>query len=241
MLSIDNGMVVLDKGRLEVFIYQKYFPKLAEITGETVHSIGILPYYWYAKWDDEKPSKVGTLKLPCMTEFHPNDMDIGKIVKIYPESDDREYTVMSFLEKDRCWSNMLVKSSSYPTNFTDALLQAQLDTNIPYNLLTPYWELVGIMNGVNFGMSGSAMDIAIRHICRYKGDKTIFYSQMIEKDPKIGQVSYQFMNSRDLCAASGVFSAISFEDMNAMIDSSINMTTTGAQQEYSPISDIIYL
>ena len=87
MISIDDGMAVLDKGRLEVFVYQKYFGKLAEIAGEVVKSIGILPYYWYAKWDDTKPAKIGTLKLPCIGEFHPDSIDIGIKVKVYTETE----------------------------------------------------------------------------------------------------------------------------------------------------------
>ena len=97
MISIDDGMAALDKGRLDVFVYQKYFGKLAEIAGEVVKSIGILPYYWYAKWDDTKPAKIGTLKLPCIGEFHPDSIDIGAKVKVYPESDEKEYTKLPFL------------------------------------------------------------------------------------------------------------------------------------------------
>ena len=241
MISIEDGMAVLNKGRLEVFVYQKYFGKLAEISGEVVKSIGLLPYYWYAKWDDTKPAKIGTLKLPCIGEFHPDSIDIGTKVKVYPESDEKEYTKLTFMEKDRCWSNLLIKTANCPIDFTDALFAAQLDTNIPYNLLVPYWEAIGLKNGVNFGVSGPAMEIVIRQLCRYKKDRNILYSQILEKNPKIGQVSYQFMNSRDLCAVSGVFPSISFEDMNSMIDNSINITNKGLPQQHSPIEDIIYL
>lgn len=241
MISIDDGMAVLNKGRLDVFVYQKYLGDLAEISGDIVKSIGILPYRWYSKWDDDKPAKIGTLKLPCTVDFHPTDIKIGESVKVYPESDEKEYTVMSFMEKDRCWSNVLVQSLDAAMGFTDALFHAQLDTNIPYNLLVPYWETVGLRNNVDLGVSGPAMEIVVRQICRYKKDRNICYADVLNKHPEIGQVSYQFMTSRDLCAVSGVFSSISFEDMNAMIDNSINITKSGKPQQGSPIEDLIYL
>ena len=241
MLSIDDSMVVLDKGRLDVFVYQKYLGTLANISGDTVSSIGILPYRWYAKWDDEKPAKVGTLKIPSSADFFPTDIKMGESVKIYPESDEKEYTVMSFFEKDKCWSSVVVKKLDAAMDFTRYLFKAQLDTNIPYNLLVPYWEIIGIQNGIDLGISGPAMEIVVRQICRYKKDRSVLYSQILEKHPEIGQVSYQFMSSRDLCSVSGVFSSISFEDMNAMIDNSINITSQKKPQEHSPIEDIIYL
>ena len=154
---------------------------------------------------------------------------------------EKEYIVMSFMEKDRCWSSVLIQSLDAAMGFTDALLHAQLDTNIPYNLLVPYWETVGLRNNVDLGVSGPAMEIVIRQICRYKRDRSICYADILNKHPEIGQVSYQFMTSRDLCALSGVFSSISFEDMNAMIDNSINITKSGKPQPMSPIEDLIYL
>lgn len=241
MISIHDGMTILDKGRLDIFVYEKYIGSLANISGDIVNSIGILPYRWYAKWDDEKPAKTGTLKIPSSVDFHPTDIKMGETLKIYPESDNKDYTVMSFFEKDKCWSNVIVQSMGSAMEFTESLFKGRLDTNIPYNLLVPYWETIGIQNGVDLGISGPAMEIVVRQVCRYKNDRSILYSQILEKRPEIGQVSYQFMNSRDLCAVSGVFSSISFEDMNAMIDNSINITSQKKTQEHSPIEDIIYL
>lgn len=241
MLAIEDRMVVLKQGRLDVFVYEKYLGNLAEVSGNVVQSIGLLPYKWYAKWDDTNPTKIGTLKFPAMVTFHPTDVNPGQTIKIYPESDDKKYTTISFFEKDQCWSPMLIKSMDAPMGFTEALLAAKLDTNIPYNLLAPYWQIIGDRNGMNLGVPGPTMDIVVRHICRYKKDSSMLYSQALAKYPNLGQVSYQFMSSRELCAVSGVFPALSFEDMNAMIDSSINISNSGKEQKHSPIEDIIYL
>lgn len=243
MLSIDNasGMTVLDSGRLELFAYHKYLGKLAEVSGDVIHSIGILPYYWYTKWDDEKPSKVGTLTIPSLVEFHPSEMKFDQEIKIYPESDKKEYAVLSFLPKDHCWSSVLIKSANSAMAFTEALLESQLDSNIPYNLLSPYWQKIVQTNGVKFGLPGPSMDMLIRQVCRYKKDTSILYSQILQKNPSIGQVSYQFMSIIELCALGGVFPSISFEYMNDMLDNAINITNQKKAQPHSPLEDIIYL
>lgn len=241
MLTIEDRMVTLTKGRLDVFIYERYLGNLSVISGNEVHSIGLLPYRWFSKWDDTTPAKTGTLKFPANVTFHPTDISPDQTVKVYPESDEKKYVVISFFEKDKCWSPMLIKSMDAPMGFTEALLAAKLDTNIPYNILSPYWQTIGEKNGMNLGVPGPTMDMVVRHICRYKKDSSMIYAKALEKYPNLGQVSYQFMSSRDLCAVSGVFPAISFEDMNAMIDSSINMSKSGKEQNHSPVEDIIYL
>lgn len=241
MLTIDNGMCVLDTGRLELYVYNKYLGSLTEIEGDIVNSIGILPYKYYNKWDDEKAAKTGTITIPSNVAFRPTELEMDQTVTIYPESDPKDYMVMKFYEKEKCWSNMMVQSASAGMNFTKAMLSAKLDTNIPYNLLTPYWQLVGIANHFSIGVSGPAMGMVVRHVCRYKKDRSVFYSQMLDKDPKIGQVSYMILNSRELCAENGVFASISFEDINAAIDNSINITKQKKNQPDNPLEDIIYL
>lgn len=241
MITIDNGMCVLDSGRLEVYVYNKYLGSLADIEGDIVNSIGLLPYKYYAKWDDEKAAKIGTINIPSSVAFRPSELEMDQVSTIYPESDPREYMIMTFFEKDKCWSNMLIQSITAGMNFTKAMLSAKLDTNIPYNMLTPYWQQIGISNHFSIGISGPAMGCVVRHVCRYKKDRGKFYAQVLNENPKIGQVSYQILNSRDLCAENGVFAAISFEDMNAAIDSSINITKQKKPQPTNPLEDIIYL
>lgn len=241
MLYVDNGMVILETGRLELYVYNKYLGNLTEIEGEIVNSIGLLPYKYYTKWDDDKPAKVGTIHIPSNVAFRPTELEMDRTATIYPESDPKDYMVMTFFEKEKCWSSMLIQSMSAGMVFTRAMLSAKLDTNIPYSLLTPYWQLIGVSNNFNIGISGPAMGMIVRHVCRYKKDRSVFYSQMLDKNPKIGQVSYQILNSRELCAENGVFASISFEDMNSAIDNSINITKQKKTQPNNPLEDIIFL
>lgn len=241
MLKIEDNMVKLTSGKLELLIYQKYLGNLAEINGRLVESIGILPYRWYAKVNDTKPTKIGTLTMPSSMIFYPLEISMDQTISVYPESDPKEYTILTFYEKDKCWSPTIIQSIWSGMTFTQALLAGRLDTNIPYNILSPYWQKLCQANNFSIGITGPAMDIVVRHIARWKKDRSVFYSQMLEKDPKVGQVSYILLNSRELASENGVFASISFEDINAAIDNSIGITTTGKRQVTNPIEDIIYL
>ena len=99
MVSIDNGMVVFDSGRLELFVYNKYLGNLTDIEGDIVNSIGLMPYRFYTKWDDEKPSKVGTITIPSTVAFRPTELEMDQTVTIYPESDPKDYMIMTFFVK----------------------------------------------------------------------------------------------------------------------------------------------
>ena len=54
-------------------------------------------------------------------------------------------------------------------------------------------------------------------------------------------VAYRFANARELCGVDSVFSGLSFEDMNSMLDYAINTTNTGREQNESPLEQIIKL
>ena len=80
--------------------------------------------------------------------------------------------------------------------------------------------------------------MVIAELCRSKHNQDVKFANVIGKNPKISPVSYVFTNIRNVCAANSVFSALTFEDMNAMLDASLNTTSTGREQKTSPMEQI---
>ena len=53
----ENDMMVLSEGKLELYVYQKYIgTKMGIMSGNTLETIGLLPYRWYKRATDTKPT-----------------------------------------------------------------------------------------------------------------------------------------------------------------------------------------
>ena len=237
----DNNMVVLDKGRLELFVDQRYMGgKMGKLSGSTLTTLGLLPYRLYKSIDDKTPCETGrynTLNIPSLVEFHPTKLDMDVTVKLYPDSEDKKYTIMTFDAGTGMWSQYGVQALENSQMFVDAILGGQLDTNIPYTMLVPAWLKNLKLNGQNAGVPVAIMEIIIHAMCRDKRTGKPF-GEVIGKDPSHSLIGYNFMNVREASAAS-IFGALSFEDQNSMLDVAINMTTQNKEQRISPLEKVI--
>jgi hypothetical protein len=115
----------------------------------------------------------------------------------------------------------------------------KVDNNIPYPLLSKIFTKNSTDNGVDLGVPIQIIDLIIYKVCRDKKDVSRPFGQIIGKNPKVSPIAYQFANMRDICGADSVFAALTFEDMNTMLDSSLNMTMNGDSQNLSPTEQII--
>ena len=110
-LSVKNNMFYLDSGMLELYIYQDYMEKnTAKIVGTKVESIGLLPMAYYKDSKSTKPIWQGTMMIPTMTTFYPSSTDTDQKLKLYPDSDEKEYVVIRFEAGDRITSPDIIQN-----------------------------------------------------------------------------------------------------------------------------------
>lgn len=234
----ENNMMVLSEGKLELYVYQKYIgTKMGIMSGSTLETIGLLPYRWYKKVTDTKPTKVGTMTTPSMIVFHPTTIEMDKTVKIYPESDEKKYTIMTFEAGTEMWSQYGIKSLTNAQIFVDAILTGKFDNNIPYTMLVPSWLKNLEINSMSLNVPVMTMEMIVHSMCKDRKTGKPF-GEVLGNDPKHSLVGYDFLNVREASAAS-IFGALSFEDQNAMLDVAINMTLQDKEQRVSPLEKII--
>lgn len=242
-LSVKNNMFYLEEGMLELYIYQDYMEKnSAKIVGTKVESLGLLPMALFKDIKATKPTWQGTLMIPTTTTFYPSSTDTDQRLKLYPDSDEKEYTVIRFEKGDRFTSPDIIQNLDNVVLFTEMILNGRLDCNIPYDQLSTAWVKNMLLNKVSLNVPITNIESIVANLCRYKDDLTKPFSWVYGKNPdKVSQVAYRFVNVREICAADSVFGALSFEDMNYMLDSSLNMTSEGREQRISPVEKVIKL
>lgn len=245
-LKCDNGIVSLQEGKLELFTPQKYIDqKICNIKGLEVSTLGLLPYKYYDKVTDTKPSHIGVFNEPTIVTFFPVDISQNETVSIwdgvYSYSNTHEYTKLTFEAGYRLYDSYFIKSLNNVSIYTDILFGGKLDNNIPYQYLAPAFFRNTTINGVDLSIPCTVVQLIIQELCRSITNKSKRFAEVIGKDPKVSPVAYTFANIREICASNSVFSALSFEDMNAMLDASLNMTADDKVQQISPLEKILYM
>lgn len=244
VLKADGHDFKLTRGILKLYISQKYIDtNIGKIEGSVVGSLGLLPYRWYSNIkdaDNDKPSITGTLDIPSYINFYPQDVDSDKVLKIYNESYDKPYCVLTFGDGYKCFPSEIIRDLDSVTLFEETMLGGRLDDNIPYDLLTPSWIKNMLMNDVSLHVPLSTLSTIVMTMCRDAKNPDKTFAQVIAKQKNPSMIGYRFANIREL-SASSVFGGLSFEDFNLMADISLNMTKEEKEQKISPIEDILKL
>ena len=238
-----NGIYYLDEGRLDLYTPQSYLSTINRIDGETMNAFGLMFYKYYKNPKDTKPTKVGVLNDPSMITLYPVDINMKVKDKIwdgiYEDANENEYTVLSFNAGGRLMNQNIVKNLDNVTTFMDLMLGRKLDNNIPYNMLVQCWIKNLDMNGESLGIPYTDLNLVVYELCRSKKDNSKRFGELFGRNPKMSPVGYEFVGIRQICASNSVFTALSFEDMNSMLDSSLNITQKEKDQKVSPVEQII--
>lgn len=240
--KIKDGIIYLDEGKLEIFTPQKYLGRYNIILGSSMKVFGLVVYKFYRNVSDKKPVEVGVLNSPSTIPFYPVDIKHNVFDTIwdgkYDDLNENEYTMLTFEAGSKFTDQYIVQSLDNVVTMTDLVLNGNLDNNIPYPLLTPAWIKNMVMNNKSLRVPSMTLNMVVSELCRSKRNQDVKFANVIGKNPKISPVSYIFTNIRNVCAANSVFSALTFEDMNAMLDASLNTTSTGREQKISPMEQV---
>ena len=240
--KIKDNIIYLDEGRLEIFTPQKYMGRYNVIMGSSMKAFGLVTYKFYKNVSDTKPVEVGVLDCPSIITFYPVDIKNKVLDTIwggkYDDLNENEYTMLTFEAGSKLTDQYIVQSLDNVVTMTNLVLNGDLDNNIPYPFLTQAWIKNMSMNDKSLNVPATTLNMVIAELCRSKHNQDVKFANVIGKNPKISPVSYVFTNIRNVCAANSVFSALTFEDMNAMLDASLNTTSTGREQKTSPMEQI---
>lgn len=241
-ISDKNNIFYLDEGRLEIYTPSNY-DSINHNEGDAFKVFGLCPYKFYTNPKDTKPSKVGIINEPSMMTVYPVDMELKVEDDIWGKkfsyTNTNEYTVLHFASGRKLMDKNMIQNLDNVNLFMDLLLGAKLDNNIPYPYLSQAWMKNMAMNGQDLGAPITIIDLIIYELCRSITNKDKPFGAVYGKDPSVSPVAYRFANVREVCATNSVFTALAFEDMNSMLDSSLNMTQKEKDQKISPLEQII--
>lgn len=238
-----NGIFYLDSGKIELYTPSSYAEGINSIDGEIFNLFGLCPYKYYEKPTDKKPKKVGILNNPSMITTYPVDMrrDVEDRIwdGIYDYSNMNSYTVLEFEAGHKFMAKNIIQRLDNVNMFMNMILGTKIDNNIPYPYLSPAWIKNMDMNDNDLGVPATTIDLIIYELCRYVEDTSKPFGSVFGKKPDMSPVAYRFANIREVCASNSVFTALAFEDMNSMLDASLNMTQQEKDQKISPLEQII--
>ena len=238
-LKDDGENIVFTGNYLEMYIPEFYFEgKLAEDYGSSLMVFGLFNVRVF----DEKgrPMKLETFNIPSLILIHPSEIERKELQLIEGDSGEVEtYRVAKFFKGNAIMKNSIPQDASNVELFLSVLFRGKIPKTIPYSQVLQIWQKNLELNGVKLGVTATILEIIISEIYRNKKKPEETFAKLIGKDPTVSEYAYRTANIREICARNSTFAALTFEDMDSMITSSLNINRYNKQESESPIEKII--
>ena len=234
----DNGTnLILLAPYLELYIPDLYFKKkLAENKSPFLRTFGLLKYQLFNA--NNKPiGKMGILNIPTQIVLYPSEIE-ERNMTLLGDKEESKYFVCQFYKNNSIMQSEIQMDSDNSMVFLKLLLAGKI-TGVPYNKLLNIWEKNLEYNNMNLGVNVYALGTIISEIYRNPNNVNERFGIYSGKDPKVSQYDYVTSNPREVCARNSTFAALTFQDIDAMITTSLNMKNYNKKQSDSPIEKII--
>jgi hypothetical protein len=239
-LLVDDGEHIIYNGSyMEAYIPQSYFDKgLAENFGTSLKVFGV----FNARSFTEKnvPMKLETFNAPTMIYLYPIEIEIRQMQLIEDENGTVDtYQVAKFYKGGKVMANKVPQDVGNIELFLGLLFEGNIPTTIPYSQVIQLWHKNLQLNGQKLGVTSTIFEVIINQIYRNKKKPEEPFAKVMGQDPSASEYGYSTANIREICARNSTFAALTFEDMDSMITSSLNINKYNKQETQSPIEKII--
>lgn len=236
----DNGESFVFNGYyMEIYIPISYYESnMAQTQGRVIQTFGVLNC---SIFNNKMESILDfVINLPTTIYISPNEIEDRNIrMKNSIDSEPKKYKVCKFYNNDIVMPNSVKQDSTNVEEFVNIILKNKLPDGIPYNKLLDVWEANLELNGIKLGVAASNLEIIIAEVCRNSKNPNERFSAVVGINPKASQYEYRPASIREICSRNSTFAALTFEDMDAMITTSLNMNKYDKKQVNSPIEKII--
>lgn len=233
----DGLYLVLDWEYCEFFIPQYYYEgasPLVEDLGNTINAFGVFNVGFYT---NGKLVETKLLNLPTMIRI--NQYDSEKRTIDLPGLGSTPCNVLKFYKGNKVMEDATIEDAANATMMLMMITRGKIPGSVPYTKALDVWRKNQEMNKVHFGVSSLVLEIILAAAYRQKDDLSKKFAYAIGKNPDISPFDYIMASIRQICQYSSTYTAMTFEDMNSMITSSLNKARNKTEEAASPIEKII--
>lgn len=235
----DGRFIYLEKPYCEFYIPQFYFDGSNGFAQDMGASINVMGIFNVGFFENGNLKEIKILNLPSWVTIYVYD-NFNKAIKLPGETDPVPCRVFQYYKGNKVMNSAIIQDSENCEKYLDFILKGKVPSSVPYDYSLSLWRKNQLMNKVHMGVPSVIEELILSATYRYKNDISKKFAHVIGKDPKnISQFDYQMVNVRQICQFTSTFTAVTFEDIDSMITTSLNRTREHKTETPSPIEKVI--
>lgn len=236
----DGKFIYLDAEYAEFYIPKYYFEdtnKFAEDAGNVIKSLGIFDV---GIFESGKLKEMKVLNLPTWIDLFVIDSE-DRDINLPNDNEITPCKVLKYSKNHKIMNSAVIQDSSNVESFLNFVIKGKVPSIVPYEKSLQIWRKNQSLNNTNLGVPAVIEELILSVSYRDKNDPGKKFSHVIGKDPNVSQYDYVMNNIRQICQYTSTFTAITFEDLDSMVTTSLNRTRTNGNEAFSPVEGLIKL
>lgn len=234
----DDDFIYLNVPYCEFYIPMYYFDSAASsrFAEDFNDKIDVLGIFNVGIFENGKFKEMKTMNLPTMISIFVYDSEIRDVVMTNGVS--TKCKVVKYLKNAKIMQSMIFEDDTYAKKFINYIMSGKLPSILPYSKMLDIWRMNQEVNGVHFGMSSLYLEMILAVAFRNPKNLSQKFAK-IAGEPGVSDYDYSTASIRQICQYNSTFTALTFEDIDSMITSSLNKTRTHAKEADSPVEQVI--
>lgn len=235
----DNQFIYLERPYCEFYIPMSYFEEaagFAEDLGQKINTLGVFNVGFF---DNGKLTEKKILNIPSWIELFVYDYEI-RDVELHDNHPPVQCKVLKYFQGNKIMPSSIIQDSDNAKLYLKFIINGKIPDTIPYDLSLELWRKNQSMNNVHLGVPSVIEELILSAVYRDKNNPMNKFAHIIGKDPsKVSQFDYSMASIRQICQYTSTFTAVTFEDIDSMITTSLNRSRNHTTEKESPIEEII--
>ena len=239
IFKADGDFIYLDTQYCEFYIPMYYFDstsqsrKFAEDFGDTIKTLGI---FNVGIFKDGKLTDMKTLNIPTMITIYVSSSELREIT--LSNGENTQCKVIKYLKGAKIMGSRIFEDDEYAKKYLNYITGGNLPNIIPYSKLLEMWRMNQKLNGVNFGVSSLYLELILATMYRNPKNLSEKFSTIASKEG-VGDYDYGTASIRQICQYTSTYTAVTYEDIDSMITTSLNRSRNGNNETESPVEQVI--
>lgn len=230
----EGDYIYLDASYCEFYIPMSYFDSSRNFAEDFNDTIKVLGIFNVGIFENGKFKELRTLNLPTTITINVYDSEIREIKMSNGET--TQCKVVKYLKNAKIMRSVVFQDDEPVKKYLQFLISGKIPNIIPYSQQLRVWRKNQVLNGIHFGVSSVYLELVLSVVNRNPKKLNEKFSKVAEEN---GDFDYKFASIRQICQYNSTFTALTFEDIDSMITTSLNKSRNKVKERESPIEQII--
>ena len=232
----DNEFVYLTDDYMEFYIPLDFFDQSKRFAVDFSSYIETLGLFYVGIFEKGSFKEFKVMKQPYTITVYVYDSE-NRTVQL-PDG-ETVCKVLKYNKNAALMNSKIIQDAQSSLEYLDLVMGGKVPSSVPYNMVAIFCQKNKMVNKVNFGVRPEVEEMVIALNYRNPNDLSEPFAITYGGNLAVSPHAYTTVGTRQICQYASTFSSLTFEDMDAMLTTSINRSRKKGKEKFSPIEDVI--